>query len=138
MIFSYCLKQIDQSGQINSFGYCRKIFLKFFLNSKKTAALLRETEEISTSTNYFRHVWRQRERLDRAMTNAIKLSGTIHALLKKLSQVSMRIKRYFPLPLIQSNSLMCHKKKEEKKKAKKKEIVRDVEEHFLKFLGLLF
>lgn len=99
IVFLYGLKQIDQFGQINSLGYCRKIFLKLVLRSKKTAVLLRETEEISTRTNDFRHVWTQRERLGRAMTNLIKLSGTIHALLKRLPQISMRIKRYFPLLL---------------------------------------
>lgn len=116
------LEKNGQFAQINSLGSFRKIFPKFCLSSKKTTVLLRQTEEISTSTNVFRHVWRQRGRLGRAMTNAIKLSGTIHALLKRLPQISMRIKKIFPFT---SDSFEFTRMSQEGETEKKKKSQRD-------------
>lgn len=65
------------------------------------------------------------------MTNAIKLSGKVNAVLERLTQISVSTKRYF---LIQSNS---HISREGRNKKKRQIGARGVEDHFLCFLGLL-
>lgn len=82
------------------------------------AVLLKETKEISISMNYFGHVWRQRGRLGRAMTNAIKLSGQVNAVLERLPQISVSTERYF---LIQSNSHVMWEGRKKKRPTQEQE-----------------